>query len=120
MKLTYQVLLIVHVLLVFAVAIWLMAQGREDVKRIPKGFISLTFATMALSLAMMQINLMQHNADSEIDLLNPFKYGVKTAVFALVIAIAIKNYKKPAISQKAWQAMIALMALDLIITGAWM
>jgi hypothetical protein len=120
MKTTYNALLIIHVLLVFVVALWLLALGRNDVKKIPKGFLSLTLVTMVLSLAMMQVNLMQHNEDASVWLLSPYKYGVKTAVFAALIVVVARNYKKPSITQKAWLSMIALMALDLVITGVWM
>jgi hypothetical protein len=120
MTTTYLVLLVIHILLVFAVGLWLLAMGGNEIKKIPKGFLSLTIVTMILSLAMMQVNLMQHNKDSNIYLLDPYKYGVKTAVFAVLIAIVFKYYKKPSISQKVWQLMIALMAFDLLITGLWM
>jgi hypothetical protein len=120
MKMTYGVLLIVHVLLVFLITVWLLAQGRDEIKKIPKGFISLNVLTLVLSLAMMQINMMQHNEDPTVELLDPYKYGVKTIAFVLLIGIAFKYYKRPAISQRVWQAMIGLMTFDLIITGVWM
>lgn len=120
MRATYYSLLIIHVLLVVLVALWLLALGRNEVKSIPKGFLSLTLVTMALSLAMMQINLLQHNHDATVYLLNPYKYLAKTAVFAVLIGVVVRNYKKPSITQKAWLFMIALMALDLIITGIGM
>ena len=120
MKNIYLALLVVHVLLVFAIGIWLLAQGRFEQKKIPKGFLSLTIITLILSLAMMQVNLMHHEDDSSIALLDPYKYIAKTAVFVVLIGITFKNYKKPVLSQRAWQAMVALMALDLVITGVWM
>jgi glucan phosphoethanolaminetransferase (alkaline phosphatase superfamily) len=75
---------------------------------------------MVLSVALMQINLMQHNDDPATELLNPFKYILKTIVFALLIVIAVKNRKEPYITKRAWQSMIALMAIDLVISGVWM
>jgi hypothetical protein len=120
MKTTYFALLILHVLLVFAIAIWLLAWGRDEVKRIPKWFTSLTVVTMILSLALILLNLLQHNEDTSIDLLNPSKYATKTLVFAVLLLIAVKNYKKSIISQRVWLAMIGLMAVDLVITGVWM
>lgn len=120
MKTIYMALLIIHVLLVFAVGIWLLAEGRFETRKIPKGFLSLSIVTLILSIAMMQINLMQHEDDPGIELLSPYKYGVKTAVFLVFIAIVFKYYKKPAISKRVWQVLIALMALDLLITGLWM
>lgn len=120
MKNIYLALLVVHVLLVFAIGIWLLAQGRFEQKKIPKGFLSLTIITLILSLAMMQVNLMQYEDDSSIALLDPYKYGVKTAVFVLFLAITFKHYKKPVLSQRMWQALVALMALDLVITGVWL
>lgn len=116
----FDVLLVVHVLLVFAIGLWLMAMGRDEMKSIPKGFLSLAIVTMVLSIAMMQINLMQHNENPDVYLLSPYKYGVKTIVFAILIGIVIKNYKKPFITRKTWLTLIALMALDLVITGVWM
>lgn len=120
MKSTYLALLVIHVLLVFAVGIWIVAQGRFEQKKIPKGFISLSLITLVLSLAMMQVNMMRHQDDSSIALLDPYKYGVKTVVFVALIAIAIKYYKKPPLPQRMWQVMVGLMALDLVITGVWM
>lgn len=120
MRTLYFTLIIIHIVLVFAIGIWLLALGRSEPKKIPRGFLPLTLFTMVLSLAMMQINLMQHNADSAVELLSPYKYGVKTLAFAVIIAIAFKYYKKPFISKRTWQAMIGLMAFDLIITGVWM
>lgn len=120
MKNTYHILLIIHVVLVFAVAIWLLIQGQNAVKKIPAGFLSLTLVTLVLSIAMMQINLMQHNQDPTIQLLSPYKYGVKTAAFVVFIAITFKYYRKPSISQKVWLALVALMAFDLVISGVWM
>jgi hypothetical protein len=119
MKITYYSLLVIHVLLVFGVGLWLLSMGRNEIKKIPKGFLSLTLLTMVLSLAMMQINLMHHNQDASVDLLSPYKYLLKTAVFAILIGVVIKNYKKASISQRAWLFMIALMGFDLIITGVW-
>jgi hypothetical protein len=120
MKATYYSLVIIHVLLVFAVAIWLLAMGRSEHKVIPKGFISLNLITLLLSLAMMQVNLMQHRDDSTIELLSPYKYIAKTIVYLVLIGIAFKNYKKPTLPNRAWQAMLGLMAIDLVITGVWM
>lgn len=120
MKTTYQLLVILHVVLVVAITVWLLAQGRDEVKKIPKGFLLLNLFTLVSSLAMMQINLMQHNDNPTIELLNPYKYGVKTASYVVLIGIVIKYYKKPSISNRVWQAMIALMAFDLVITGVWM
>lgn len=120
METIYLALLIIHVLLVFAVGIWLLAEGRFETKKIPKGFLPLSVVTLLLSIAMMQINLMQHQEDSAIELLSPYKYSVKTVVFVVFIAIVIRYYKKPAISKRVWQLLIALMALDLLITGLWM
>jgi hypothetical protein len=119
MKNTFYILLVIHVILVLAIGIWLLAMGRFETKVIPRGFISLSWLTLILSLGMMQINLMQHRDDSDVYLLSPYKYGAKTLVFLILIAIAIKNYRKPKVSQREWQAMIALMAIDLIITGVW-
>jgi len=120
MKTTYLALVIIHVVLVFAVGIWLLAQGRYEQKKIPKGFLSLTLITLILSVALMQVNLMQHEDDPSIALLDPYKYIAKTVVFAVLIGITIKYYKKPVLSQRMWQAMVALMAIDLVITGVWM
>lgn len=120
MKTTYTALLVIHIILVFAVGAWLLSLGRTEIKKIPKGFLSLNLLTLVLSLAMMQVNLMQHDEDSTVTLLDPYKYGVKTAVFLVLIIITIRYYKKPAISQKVWQSLIALMAIDLLITGVWM
>jgi len=120
MKTTYNILLISHILLVFLIGLWLFAQGRHEIKKIPKGFISLCLLTLFLSLVMMQLNMMQHSDDPTIELLNPYKYGVKTAAFGALIVIAMTHYKKPAISQRIWQVLIALMAFDLIISGVWM
>lgn len=120
MKATYQALLIIHVLLVFAVSIWLLALGRDEIKKIPKWFTSLTLVTMALSLAMMLVNLLQHNQDETVYLLSPYKYIAKTIIFAVVVILAVKNSKKASISQGVWKAMIALMAIDFVITGVWM
>ena len=120
MKTTYQLLLILHIVFIFAITVWLLAQGRDDVKRIPRGFLLLNLFTLVSSLAMMQINLMQHDENPTVELLNPYKYGVKTAAFVVLIGIVIRYYKKPSISKRVWQVMIALMAFDLIVTGVWM
>ena len=120
MQTTYNILVILHIILVFLIGLWLFAQGRDEVKRIPRGFISLCLLTLFSSLVMMQINMMQHEDNASIELLDPYKYGVKTAAFAVLIGIAFKGYKKPTISRKSWQAMIAIMAFDLIVSGVWM
>ena len=120
METIYTVLLIAHILLVFLIGVWLFAQGRDEIKKIPRGFISLSLLTLFLSLVMMQINMIQHNQDMTVELLSPYKYGVKTVGFAILIVIALRYYKKPSITQRVWQTMIALMAFDLIITGVWM
>jgi hypothetical protein len=120
MKTAYSLLVIIHIILVLLITFWLLSQGKYEVKKIPQGFISLNLLTLVLSLAMMQLNLMEHNNDPTIQLLDPYKYGVKTAAFLVLIGIAIRGYKKPAIRKKAWQGMIAVMAFDLIITGVWM
>ena len=119
MKITYSILVGLHVLLVLTMIGLLLTQGTKSVKKIPKGVTHAGLTAMALGIAMIVINAMRHNSDSTVAVLNHTKYGVKFLVLSAIIALALRYAKKPSISQQTWLILVGLSFFNLVIANAW-
>jgi NADH:ubiquinone oxidoreductase subunit H len=119
MKITYQILLGLHVLTVLALIGLLIAQGRKAVKKIPNGFTHLGLTAMVLGIAMIVLNAIRHNHDKAIALLGHAKFGIKFLILTVILAIAYRYAKKPSITNQTWMLMLGLSLVNLVIAGAW-
>jgi F0F1-type ATP synthase assembly protein I len=120
MKITYQILLGLHVLTVLALIALLILQGRKTVKRIPTGFTHLGLTAMVLGIAMIALNAIRHNHDKAIALLNHSKFGLKFVILTVILAIAYRYAEKPSITNRMWTLLLGLSLTNLVIASAWM
>ena len=120
MKITYQILLGLHVLTVLALIALLILQGRKAVKRIPKGFTHLGLTAMVLGIAMIVLNAIRHNHDKTVALLNHSKFGLKFVILTVILAIAYRYAEKPSITNRMWTLLLGLSLTNLVIASAWM
>jgi preprotein translocase subunit SecG len=120
MKITYQVLLALHVLTVLALIGLLIVQGRKEVKKIPNGFTHIGLTAMVLGISMLVLNAIRHNHDATVALLNHTKYGLKFVILTVILAIAYRYAKKPSITNRTWAILLGLSLTNLVIASAWM
>lgn len=119
MKITYSILLGLHVLAVLGMIGLLLAEGRKAEKKVPKGVTHAGLTALVLGIAMIIINTVRHNSDKTVALLNHTKFGVKFVVLAVILGIAFRFAKKPSITNQVWFAMLGLSIANFIIAGAW-
>jgi high-affinity Fe2+/Pb2+ permease len=119
MQFSYNLLLVLHFIGISGLLGGLLAQIAVKPKQLPKFVLHSAWLAFIAAIVMVGINQMMHSDDANIEVLDHIKVAVKSTILILVIAIGYLNFKKAALSNKAWGLMTLLTISNIVIAVFW-
>jgi len=110
------IFLVIHILSVVGGLVLLLTQLPKPKKSIDVGFLHSMLTALITGIALVGIDASLHASDSaKYEALNHGKVGIKFLVLLVILALTIKNKKKPEVSTGVLAGLIVLTLANVFI-----
>lgn len=111
-----DIALLVHILSVIGIMVLLLMQVKKSPRRIHPGVFHSALTALVAGLVMVGIRTPLHDQNPEKwPLINNAWVGAKFVILLVILVLVYRNFKKPAVKNSIWTALIALTSANILI-----
>ena len=111
-----NIALLIHILSVIAIMVLLLLQVKKSPRRIHPGVLHSTLTAFVAGLVLVGIRTPLHDQNSnKWPLLNNAWVGVKFLILVVILVLVYRNFKKSAVKNSIWVALVALTSANILI-----
>lgn len=111
-----DIALLVHILSVIGIMVLLLMQVKKSPRRIHPGVFHSALTALVAGIVMVGIRTPLHDQNPEKwPLINNAWVGAKFVILLVILVLVYRNFKKPAVKNSIWTALIALTSANILI-----
>lgn len=111
-----NIALLVHILSVIGIMALLLMQAKKSPRQINPGVFHASLTALVAGLVMVGIRTPLHDQNPEKwPLINNAWVGTKFLILLVILVLVYRNFKKPAVKNSIWAALLGLTTANILI-----